>query len=186
MRKLCGEIIRRDFIQILALVRDGMRRPRRRHRWTVESRTRYLAARSAHTCKSVIYNTLRVAEGEGFEPPEPLPVEWFSRPFVGGRSTSSSQFTPIKQAFLAHDLGADWGPSAPVHGQKADTPPLPRRHVAARARRPQQRQIADCRVLLLAAAVGGPSAGYGRAEPSVVPACSSRGTSRAATGGARQ
>jgi hypothetical protein len=62
-----------------------------------------------------------VAEGEGFEPPEPLPVQWFSRPSKGGRGTSSSQFTPTKQAFSTHALGAHWGLSAPGHGQKADS-----------------------------------------------------------------
>ena len=62
-----------------------------------------------------------LAEGEGFEPPVPFPVQWFSRPSKGGRGTSPSQFTPIKQGFPAHDLGAGWGLSAPGHGQKADS-----------------------------------------------------------------
>src|SRR5438093_5457523 len=57
--------------------------------------------------------TRRLAEGEGFEPPVPFRVQWFSRPVMGGRSNSSSQFTPVKSALSAHDLRADWGLSAP-------------------------------------------------------------------------
>src|SRR2546421_12118625 len=53
-----------------------------------------------------------LAEGEGFEPPVPFRVQWFSRPFMGGRSTSSFHFTPVKSALSANDLRADWGLSA--------------------------------------------------------------------------
>jgi hypothetical protein len=60
--------------------------------------------------------------GRGFDPPKPFPVQWFSTPFRGGRSIGSSQFTPIKWASSEHDLGADWGLSAPGHGQRADSP----------------------------------------------------------------
>ena len=59
----------------------------------------------------------KVAEGEGFEPPVEFPPQWFSRPFMGGRSNSSSQFTSIKRPFHAHGLGVDWG----LSGQKADS-----------------------------------------------------------------
>jgi hypothetical protein len=76
---------------------------------------------SATTNWRTVSRLQTLAEGEGFEPPEPLPVQWFSRPFMGGRSIGSSQFTPIKRPFSAHALGADWGLSAPGHGQKADS-----------------------------------------------------------------
>jgi hypothetical protein len=50
-----------------------------------------------------------------------LGILWPSRPVMGGRSIGSSQFTPIELASSAHDLGADWGLSAPRPGQKADS-----------------------------------------------------------------
>jgi hypothetical protein len=62
-----------------------------------------------------------MAEGEGFEPPVPFRVQWFSRPFKGGRGIRPSQFTPIESAFFEDHDGAYWDQSASGHGQKADS-----------------------------------------------------------------
>ncbi len=58
------------------------------------------AARMKLTRNYFIINGL-MAEGEGFEPPEPLRVQWFSRPSKGGRGTSPSQLTPMKTGILS-------------------------------------------------------------------------------------